>query len=174
MLGNVDRLIVSAATGASALDSERLLLIREHVSGAGFSASRYLVGGRLEGIIWNGQALRRTDEPTAAEVHYLRHSVLRKEWPRGTTLKGYLRSLREVILDPASGLLTSVWHHRVWHLSILRRSGPERGPEGHEWLLVEYEVEAGRWTTAFQLDDGLAFLMADRRRKEQRWLQQPQ
>lgn len=174
MLGEVDQLIVNAATGARSLDSEQLLRVREHVSSAGFSSSRYLVGGRLEGIIWNSQALRRTDELTAAEVHYLRHGVLREEWPRGTTLEGYLQSLRGVILDPTSGLLTSIWHDRVWHLSILRRSGPVRGPEGHEWLLVEYEVATGRWTTAFQLDDGPTFLTADRRRKEQRWLRQPQ
>jgi hypothetical protein len=145
-----------------------------HVAHAGFRPSfRYPVGGRLEGLVWQGRPLTRTDVITVAEAHYLRHVVARREWPIGTTPGQYLDSIRAVTLDPDSGLLVSRWHDRVWHLSVVRRSGPLRGPQGHEWLTVEYDVRAGYWTTAFQLAGGLPAYVGDPRRRDQRWLRQP-
>ena len=169
-----DRLIVEAATGARELSPDELRRVLEHVAGAGFHpAANAPAGGRLAGLVWQGRVLRGSDRLTAAEVHYLRHTVAQQEWPPGTTLDDYLTSVREVILDPTSGALTSRLSGQFWQLALVRRSGALRGPEGYEWLMVEYRVELGHWTTAFQLRDGLPAVTANPERQRQRWLRHP-
>jgi hypothetical protein len=169
-----DRLIVEAATGARELTPDELRRVLEHVAGAGFTpAPDTRVGGRLAGIAWQGRTLRGSDRLTSAETHYLRHVVAQQEWPPGTTLDEYLTSIHEVILDPASGALTSRFSGQFWQLALVRRSGALGGPEGYEWLMVEYRVELGHWTTAFQLRDGLPAVTANPERQRQRWLRHP-
>jgi hypothetical protein len=173
-LPEADRLILRPATGGLPLRPEELDRVVAHVASAGFRpCSRYPAGGRLEGVIWQGRPLGRTDTLTVAEAHYLRHVLVRQEWPVGTTLGQYLSSIRDRVVDPACGLLVSRWHDRVWHLSVVGRSGSLRGPGGYEWLAVEYDVGAGFWVTAFQVERGLAAYVGDRRRKEGLWLRQP-
>jgi hypothetical protein len=173
-LAEADRLILDAATGGRLLGPEELDRVVTHVAHAGFRPSfRYPVGGRLEGLVWQGRPLARSELVTVAEAHFLRRVVARQEWPIGTTLDHYLDSIRAVTRDPGSGLLVSRWHDRVWHLSIVRRSGVLRGPRGYDWLAVEYDVAAGYWATAFQVERGLAAYAADPRRREPLWLRQP-
>ena len=169
-----DRLIVEAATGARELTPDELRRVLEHVAGAGFTpAPDTRVGGRLAGIAWQGRTLRGSDRLTSAETHYLRHVVAQQEWPPGTTLDEYLTSIREVVLDATSGILVSRMFDHYWQLTAVRRSGPFRGPRGHEWLMVEYRVGLGHWVTAFQPERGLALIAQGPARQGQRWLRQP-
>jgi hypothetical protein len=169
-----DRLIVEAATGARELSPDELRRVLEHVAGAGFHpAANAPAGGRLAGLVWQGRVLRGSDRLTAAEVHYLRHTVAQQEWPPGTTLDDYLASIRDVVLAATSGILVSRMFDRYWQLTAVHRSGPFRGPRGHEWLMVEYRVGLGHWVTAFQPEGGLALITQGPARQGQRWLRQP-
>ncbi len=168
-----DRLIVEAATGARELTPDEISRVLEHVARAGFTpAADAQAGGRIAGVIWQGRTLRGSDRLTSAEVHYLRHVVVQGEWPVGTTLNEYLDSIRAVIMDPASGLLTSQLHGE-WQLALVRRSGMWRGPAGFPWLVVEYRVALGHWVTAFQPQQGLALFSETPHRQRQRWLRHP-
>lgn len=168
----VNRLILDAATGARRLTPEELRSIIEHVAQAGFDPTeREQAGGRLAGIEWQGQTIRGRDWLSPSEAHYLRHVVVQREWPVGTTLQGYLDSIAQVITDRRSGVVTSQYQG-AWQLAILRRSHELRGSEGAAWILVDYRVALGRWVTAFQPREGLAVL----RRPERggvRWLRRP-
>ncbi len=165
---SVADLLREAATGARRLTPDELRRVLEHVAHAGFDPTpNARAGGRLAGMAWQGRVLKGSDRLPPAEVHYLRHVVARPEWPPGTTLGEYLDSIRAVILDAESGVLLSSWHGLL-HLTVVRRSGSLRGPEGEEYVMVEYRVDHGYWTTAFQPAAGIAYITDDPERLQQR------
>ncbi len=69
------------------------------------------------GVEWRNHQLNRDDQLTPLEEHFLRHRV---EWPDETSLEEYARHLRDVIRDPAGGILASIWDGRSQHLSFFR------------------------------------------------------
>src|SRR5262249_18004959 len=75
--------------------------------------------------------------------------VARQEWPVNTDLAAYVASIRAVILDTRSGVVTSLDHGRR-QLTILGHSGQWQGPAGFPHMLVDYRVSTGHWVTAFQ------------------------
>ncbi len=161
-----------AATGTRRLSVAELQLVLEHVAQAGFDPTALKrTGGRLAGLVWRGQILRGNDRLSPAEAHYLRHVVRRHEWPPGTTLQEYLDSIRNVVLDPTSGVLTNRYQG-AWQLTIVRRSGGLEGPAGLAWIMVDYRVAMGHWMTAFQPDNGLGVLRRPER-TDLRWLRHP-
>ena len=169
----VDRIILEAARGKRLLALDDLWAIQEHVANAWYNLSReQRIPGVLAGTLWEGRVLQPGDMFPTDVVHYLKHVVARQEWPLGMTFDAYRESLRDVICDPASGLMTSKYRDKGCHLSIVRRSGALQGPGGYEWLLVEYRVSTGNIATAFQLEEGLGFLDRPGRR-DKRWLRRP-
>lgn len=170
----VDRLIAEVAATGRPVTTNDIRVIRNYVSGLGFDTDKNsLAGGRLDGLVWEGRALKRTDLMSAGEIHYLRHALKQQEWPSGVTLIDYLSSVRDIILDPESGLAVSRWCAREWHLTVARASTSLKGPGGANWVVIEYRVGEGRWTTAFQPENGLEHFLGDRRRSEVRWLLTP-
>jgi hypothetical protein len=105
---------------------------------------------------------------TSAERHYLKHVVARQEWPVGTSMADYVQGVREMILDPRSGVFTSRYA-RHWQLGVVRAPGVFLGPRGGELVLVEYRVGLGYWTTVHQLRNGLPDLNTPAR-GDIRWL----
>lgn len=169
-----DRLILDAAMDLRRLNDTELGLVAQHVAGAGFSpAPNTRAGGRLAGVDWQGRILQASDRITPAAAHYLRHAVVQQEWPAGTTLDGYLSSLREVALGTTSGMLVSRFQQRAWQLMVVRRTGTLQGPGGFDWVMIEYQLDLGYWTTGFQLPGGLAQVTGDPRRGGLRWLRWP-
>ncbi len=102
--------------------------------------------------------------------HYLRHVILQREWPEGSSLAAYQQSIREVILDPESAVYVSRFAG-AWQLGVIRRTRELRGPGGYDWVMVEYRLETGHWVTAYQPRDRLRFL-GSRERTDVRWLRQ--
>jgi hypothetical protein len=117
--------------------------------------------------------LRGPDRLPPAEVHYLRHVVVGHEWPDGTSLDECVASLRAVCADPSSGVLTSLLRGQSWQVTAVRPSGALKGPEGYDWIAVEYRVEIGHWVTGFQPSHGLSHFTDDPERQHQRWLRLP-
>ncbi len=102
------------------------------------------------------------------EAHYLRHVVAKEEWPEGTTLSGYCQSLEDVIHDPNSGVFVNRFSG-AWQIGFARKSGNLRGPEGYEFVIIEYRVDIGHWITGFQpktLDE----VLSNKRRSDFKWL----
>ena len=167
-----DHLIVEAASGARVLTDDELQLILEHVARAGFSPTPNVrAGRRAAGMLWRGRNVSSSDRLTAAEVHFLRHVRGAQEWAPQTTCSGYLRIVRLVVLDEASGVVTSRYQG-AWQLAVVRRSNELRGPQGFDWVLVEYRVGFGHWVTAYQPRDGLHVFEA-LEREDVRWLRRP-
>ncbi len=170
---DADRLILEAATGARTLTEDELRHILEHVARVGFDPNaRERARGALAGIDWQGKRLTGTDLLSPEERHYIRHVVQRLEWPIGTTLPDYSRSIREVILDLRSGIFTARYQG-AWQLGIVRESGQVRGPGGGDWILVEYRVATGHWTTAYQLKQSLEEELVQPYWSDVRWLCEP-
>lgn len=168
---NPDQLIQYAANGGQLTEAE-LQHVVNHVAQAGFNPHALeQVRGRLSGTVWHSQTLRGKDRLPPVEVKYLWHVVTRREWPDGTTLQEYVESARGVVLDPSTAVFTN---HYLGALGagFIRESRDLRGPEGYTWVLVQYRVALGHWTTTFQPVDGL-----DELRKPVwggiRWLRQP-
>jgi hypothetical protein len=131
------RLIVDTALGVHTLSASDLDSVVEHVARAGFdSSARERARGELAGMVWQGTVLRGRDRLPPAERHYLKHVVRRREWPSGTSLADYLRSLSEIILDPTSGVFTSLYEGAP-QLGIIREARELRGPDGHEWVVID-------------------------------------
>jgi SPP1 gp7 family putative phage head morphogenesis protein len=172
-LSRADRLILEAATGARRLSREELAEVLEHVARAGFDAgARERARGELAGMIWQSQELRGSTMLPPAERHFLKHVMLRREWPDGTVLDDYLASIEAVVRDPTSGVATRRYEGRAWQLTIVRRSGSVRGPADHAWVLVDYRVETGHWTTAYQFSEDPETELR-RKAEEFRWLRRP-
>ena len=170
----VDRLLLEIAKSGRMPTGGEIQEIRDHIAGLGFDTTTNTpAGGRLHGLEWEGRILKRTDVLSALEVHYLRHVVKQREWPPGTTLLAFPESVRAVILDPDSGLALSRWGGYEWHLTVVRESRNLRGPFGGDWIVVEYRLGDGFWTTAFQPERGLPSFLGDRRRSNLRWLLVP-
>ena len=106
----------------------------EHVAQAGFDPGAHeRARGRVAGLVWQGRVLAGRDMLTPVEVHYVWHVLKREEWPAGTTLGQYVQSIRDVVLDPDSGVFT----HRYgteWQLGVVRESRNLRGPRGADWV----------------------------------------
>jgi hypothetical protein len=146
--------------------------VLQHVAQAGFDpGATEAVRGRLAGTHWQGRVLAGKDRLPPVELKYLWHVLTRREWPQGTTLQNYVDSIRQIALDPESGVFASRYQG-AWGLGIVRESRDLRGPGGHDWLLVEYRVARGHWMTALQPERGLQEL-DDPRRSDVRWLRQP-
>lgn len=168
---DADALIQQALAGRD-LTAAELQQIIDHAAQAGFDPNaRERAGGRLRGLVWQGQVLSGRTLLRPAEAHYLRHVVAVREWPVETSLQDYVWSIEQVVRDPTSGVFVSEFDGLL-QLGIARRSEELRGPQGQEWLLVEYRASRGHWTTAFQPPDGLIYL-AEMRRRNLRWLREP-
>ena len=146
-----DQLILAAATGARRLSDEELREVLEHVAHAGFDP-RPDRRGR-----------------TAAEKHFRKHVIEQREWPEDTTFEQYLASARMVVLDPRSSIMTSQYY-REHQLAVIGPSGSMRGPKGGDWIVVEYRLGLGHWTTVFQPEDLQHDFIHVPRRENVRWL----
>lgn len=165
----VHALVVEAASGTRRLSPLELSRVLRWVADAGFDPdARETARGFLAGIVWRGRVLTGTDRLPSAERHFLRHVVRAREWPSGTSLSDYMESIREFILDDTSGVYTSIYRGAL-QLGVIRRAGRLRGPEGADWVLVEYRLAIGHWTTAYQPSLGLREL-AIPQRGGLRWL----
>jgi len=161
-----------AVTGTRRLTPDELRRVLEHVAQAGFDPSaREKVRGRLAGLNWKGYILKGTDLLTPLEVHYVRHVLTSREWPTGTTMEAYTESIRSTILNPYCGVAMSLFQG-AWQLTIVSHSGSWRGPNGFDWILIDYRVGMGHWMTAFQPREGLAAL-DDPKRRDVRWIRNP-
>lgn len=171
-MSEADRLILEVAAGVRRLTPEELQRVLEHVAEAGFDPNaQEQARGRVAGLEWRGGILRGSDRLPPVEVHYLWHVVRNREWPEGTTLEGYVESIRHVVLDATSGVFASHYQD-AWQLGVVRGSREWRGPAEFPWVLVEYRVDRGHWVTAFQPREGLGALRSPYRR-DIRWLRRP-
>lgn len=165
--------LLDIAENQRAVTTDDLLQIRLAVGAAGFDPSaRTRAGLRVAGQRWAGRILTSSDQLTAVEAHYLRHVVARSEWPPGTSLGEYLASLRAAVENPAGGIYLSRFM-AAWSIAFVAPSQSDRGPEGGDWILVEYRPEYGFWVTGFQPDMGLSYLITSASRTDGRWLQAP-
>jgi hypothetical protein len=170
----VKALIVAAGTGAHPWSVEELDRVLAHVAGAGFDpAGLERARGNIVGLERPaGGRVQRGDRLPPAEVHYLRHVIARQEWPVGTTLDAYLVSLRRVIGDAASGVFVSRYLG-AWQLGVIGHSLGARGPGGGRWILVDYRVEIGHWTTAYQPERPLKRAIYTPSREAIQWIRLP-
>jgi hypothetical protein len=169
VLSSVDQLILDLGLGARRATGRDLEAIRLHVAQAGFDRlAIFPADVRAAGLTRaDSTIVQRGDLLPTAELHYLRHVVRQQEWPPGTTQAHYEDSLRNLALRLRVGILISVVPPFGWHVGIVGRTGALRGPRGFDWLLVEYRVSTGHWSTGFQPEQGLQFANLRRRR---RWL----
>lgn len=172
-MSKADELILEAAAGARRLAASELREEVEHLAPVGFSPmSLERARGELAGQQWKGRILTAKDVLPAAERHYLKHAVSRREWPDGALFHDYLESIKQTIRDPSSGIFASRYGGS-WQLGVVGRSGRFRGPTGSRWILVEYRVAIGYWVTAYQPQGGLRVLRSAQR-SDLRWLRKPQ
>jgi hypothetical protein len=165
-------LIREIAAGARELTIAELDRVLRHVAAAGFdSLAQEAARGPLRGQVWNGQPIAATTRLPADARHWLLHVGVNAEWPDGTTLAGYVDSLRGVVLDPDSGVFINTYKGEL-SLGVIRMSRDLRGPGGYDWVLVQYRVATGHWTTAFQPADGLDEIMKTDWGRIQ-WLRRP-
>lgn len=169
---NANRVIREAAHGFRNLTEADLRPLLAHVAGAGFDPlARERARGELAGIRWQGRVLQGHDRLPPSVRHFLKHVVMLQEWPHDTNLARYVSSLREVIEDPSSGIFTSSYQGEA-QLGAVRASRDLRGPEGFDWVLVEYRVSIGHWVTGYQPRGGLNDL-ASSMRADLRWWREP-
>jgi hypothetical protein len=167
----VDQLILDAVAHGRAIDGATLQQLLRYSARVGFDpAARKRVRGELAGVRWQGRELRGSDRLPPAERHYIKHVLVHREWPVGTSLANYIASLRALILDPSSGVFTSQYQG-VAQLGVIGEAGELRGPNGLDLVLVEYRVVTGHWVTAYQPEHGVLDLSGPRR-TNLRWLRE--
>ena len=126
------------------------------IAAAGFDpAGRVELPASFAGDSWRGRTLVAGELTPLAEASYFEHVVFGGEWPEGTTLAGYLRSLRDALLDQEGGAFIARYRGAD-RIGAAGRSGPNRGPGGGDWIIVAYDPELRHWTAGWQPGDGLA------------------
>ena len=87
------------------------------------------VGARGAGISWRARILRARDRLLPAEAHYVRHVLVRHEWPPGTTVEAYLDSPQQAAEDNNGGIFLSMYGDAIQarFVSLAERW---RGPAG--------------------------------------------
>jgi hypothetical protein len=133
-----DRWLLDVMEGSTDPSDADLAVALEQVAAAGFHPSALeRARGRLAGVRWRGRPLRGSDLLPPAEVHYLWHVVVQRQWPAGTDLAAYFPSIQAIITDPTSGAFLSRYQG-VPSLGIVRESREWRGPDGRAWALMQY------------------------------------
>ena len=166
---SADELIKATGLGLRDLTPGELARIVKHVAGAGFDPNGLeRAGGRLAGISWDGQVLKGSSKIPPGVAHYLRHVVFGQEWPAGTTIENYYHDLKAVIQDPESEIFVSRFGE-FWQIGFVRKSNELRGPEGHEFVIIDYRVAIGHWVTGFQ-PKTLSEVIDNDHRTEIKWL----
>lgn len=163
--------LIEAAFAGRKLTAAEVQVIAEHVAAAGFDPG-YLVpaGYELAGMPWRGRTLDAITPLTRAEVHYLKHVRLQREWPIQTTLEGYQQGAAAVARSPESGILVSRYQGKET-IGVIGPTPEEmRGPGGFPLTLIEYRVRTQYWSTAFQVAKGLDYLENDAGREIIQWL----
>lgn len=166
-----DELIKVTGLGLRDLSGEEIEKIVQHVARAGFdSAGQEKVGGRLADLSWNGKTLKGSDFLPPGEAHYLRHVVAKREWPTDTTIEDYIESNRSIIRDKQTEIFVSKFSG-TWQIGFVGESRKWRGPEGGEFVIIEYRVDTKHWITAFQ-PENIEEILNQKRRSKLRWLRQ--
>jgi hypothetical protein len=169
---DADQIIREATRGIRHLTEADLRPLLAHVAASGFDPlARERARGELAGIRWQGQVLRGRDQLPPVQRHFLKHVVLRKEWPLDTGLTDYVDSIRRVISDASSGVFTSRYQGED-QLGVIRETRELRGPYGSDWILIEYRASTGHWVTAFQPGVGILDLLGSGR-TNLRWWREP-
>lgn len=126
------------------------------IAAAGYDpGARVALPQRAVGETWRGRTLVEGETAPVAEAAYFEHVLARGEWPEGTTLADYLRSLRDVLLDHDGGAFLARWKGKD-RIGAARRSASLRGRGGGEWIVVVYDPETRHWTCGWQPAEGLA------------------
>lgn len=148
---SVSDLIRIAGLGLRELNDDELQRIVEKITKAGFNREHSsLVKPEMAGIFWGGKYLKVGERLLTDEWHFVKHVLVRQEWPEGTSLTGYLDSLRAVIRNPESGIMISKYQGIYWQVAFIMQSGEYRGVGGGDFILVEYRDGYGFWITGFQ------------------------
>lgn len=171
----VHRRILAAATDpARLLAEEELARVVRHIAGAGFDphALERARGNLVGALRPNGEGVAPRDRLGPGEIHYLRHVVVGREWPDGTTPEEYFSNAASIVRDPSSRIFASRYQG-VWQCGFIAKNVLPWGPQGKAWIIVDYRLSTGHWTTVFQWGHGpenLADPILDARREELRWL----
>lgn len=174
--GHPDDLIWDAYAGGRRLTGDEFRRVVDHVANAGFDpGGMRRVRRRLEGIPWKGRVLKtgQGQRLLTSEEHYLTHAYAFGEWPEGTSEQRYYGSIEEVIRDPRSRFFVGLYRGELQLTNFVRRSGNMKGPQGHEYVLVDYRVATGHWMTAMQPRGGIGALLRGPQRSNVRWLPKP-
>lgn len=169
----VDLVAMRASQEGRPFTPQEERFVREGVAAAGFDPGTTAVPQKWDGANYRGRTLRQGEEMTNTEVHDYRHVIETRQWPEGTTTAGYVSSARDVVLDPEGRILYSRRGdppNDRKHLAFARRSGGLRGPEGDEYVWVEYRLETGHWMTAHQRPDPPEETASKPNRKDSRWM----
>ena len=86
-------------------------------------------------------------------------------------MSGYVESLRSVVLDPRSGVAVGRYQGAP-QLGVVRESRELHGPQGFDWVVVQYRVGFGFWVTGYQPVAGLREFNRPQW-SDVRWLRQP-
>jgi hypothetical protein len=166
---SVDDLIRVAGLGLRELSDDELQMVVERVAKSGFNREHTsLVKPEMAGVIWRGKSLQVGERLPADEWHFVKHVLVRREWPEGTSLDEYLESLRSVVRNPESGIMISKYQGIYWQIAFVAESGQWHGVGGNDFILVEYRVGYGFWITGFQPVDLQRQLQVYR--SDMRWL----
>jgi hypothetical protein len=127
-----------------------LATMRQYVSRRGFDPEASTrAGGRLSGLSWNGRSISGSDLLSVKEAHFLRHVIVGREWPQGTTVSDYLASLTTAILDMDGPVLLDI-KLSVPRLTFFSRTTEQLPLRRDDWTLVGFDVHYGYWTTGFR------------------------
>ncbi len=107
--------------------------------------------------------------PDPGQEHYDRHVREGLEWPVGTTRREYDASIRRVIGDRSTDIFLSLYEGDPRVTFHSRTLDSERGPEGEDYIVVDYSIREARWMTAFQTRHTVERFMNRGTRSNARW-----
>lgn len=128
--------LLARAAGGGGLTTEDMEHVLAHVLRSGFDPYT------LERARGNTRHSVPERFASPEQIHYLRHVIVGREWPEGTTIQEYVETARRVVEDPNSGVFISRYGGTL-QLGLVGTT-PElsRGDNGQELLLAGIEEQA--------------------------------
>lgn len=107
---------------------------------------------------------------TSAEMHYHKHVLDRGEWPAGTSYASYIASAAHVVRNPGY-VFSSLFKKRHWQVAFVTHSNRVLTDYKLPFVMVEYRIGYGFWSTAHQPDDlTIEQIVVSEKRSNVRWL----
>ncbi len=139
---SVNEMLKKAGSGKITLTPDEVSQVTEYIARVGFDTiENVLIQNKYAGLVVDGKVLRQGEKVSTGVVHYAKHVLLQKEWPKGTSYQQYIADIEKVILDKVSKIVLSLYANSEPQAMIFKEI------RDNDYCVIIYRVNRNKWMT---------------------------